>query len=83
MRASQERRSLAGKIAVITREHGPDAAELAELRQQLDQLRARELYAWSLSVLTELPSHGEVTEAAVRARRLQRTMTRPVNSGAA
>lgn len=82
MRASRERRSLAGKIAVLTRDRGADDAELVQLRRQLDQLRAREVYAWSLSVMTTLPSHDEVSEAAAQVRRVQRSMGGPDGAAA-
>jgi hypothetical protein len=75
MRASAERRRVAALIAVKTRD-GADAGELAQLRRQLDQLRVRETYLWSLQVMTELPSHDEVSAAASRAGRALRSTGR-------
>jgi hypothetical protein len=58
---------LAARIAILTRHHGADAAELALLRRRLDELRVAEVAEWAASAL---PASAEVANAQREARRL-------------
>lgn len=70
MPASQERRQVAARIALMVRYHGPDAPGLPALRRQLDTLRVAEVAQWAAAAQASLPNPAEVANAHREARRV-------------
>ena len=69
MRASQERRRLAAKIAITERWH-PDDPKLLALRQLLDVERVADIARWAQAAAADLPASAEIVNADREARRV-------------
>jgi uncharacterized protein involved in exopolysaccharide biosynthesis len=70
VQASQARRQVASRIALMVRHHGPDAPGLPALRRQLDALRVAEIAEWAAAAQADLPGTAEVARARREARRV-------------
>jgi hypothetical protein len=75
LRASQERRQVAARIAIVTRHQGADAPELAPLRARLDELRAVDLVAAAAAAQAAVFTRAEAVNAGREARRVVQAMT--------
>jgi hypothetical protein len=80
MLATEEQRRIGGRIGTLSRHH-PDHPELPALRERLAQLRVRQIYAWAVTSLRELPPAAEVARVAAEARRLDNAMNRAGREG--